>query len=85
MIATLRRANPALVFNLEMATRDPLRIPCLTPGYWATFPEREATHLSAALDLVKNHPATQPPPRISGKARAEILREEEANNRASLD
>lgn len=85
MIATLRKANPAIVFNLEMATRDPLKIPCLTPGYWATFPEREATHLSPALDLVKTHPATHPPPRISGKARDEILREEETNNRLSFE
>ena len=32
------RRNPAIVFNLEMATRDPLKIPCLTDGYWVTFP-----------------------------------------------
>ncbi len=49
MIATLRGANPAIVFNLEMATRDPLRIPCRTPEFWATFPERRETSLPAGL------------------------------------
>jgi sugar phosphate isomerase/epimerase len=84
MTATLRKANPKIVFNLEMATRDPLKVPCLAPDYWVTFPQREATHLAPALDLVKSHPATHQPPRVSGKSREQILRDEEANNRESL-
>lgn len=84
ILTTLRKANPAIVFHLEMATRDPLKIPCLTPAYFTTFPQREATHLSAALDLVKSHPLKTPPPRVSGKPREEILRDEETNNRSSL-
>ena len=59
IVATLRRANPAIVFNLEMATRDPLTVPCLTEGYFATFPERKATHLEAAMRLVKLNPPKQ--------------------------
>ena len=30
--AVLAKANPGIAFNLEMATRDPLRVPCLTDG-----------------------------------------------------
>jgi hypothetical protein len=30
IIATLRRAKPGLPLNLEMITRDPLKVPCLT-------------------------------------------------------
>ena len=26
-----------MIFNLEMITRDPLKIPVFTPKYWATF------------------------------------------------
>ena len=33
MIATLRQANPKIRLNLEMLTRDPLQIPCLTENY----------------------------------------------------
>jgi sugar phosphate isomerase/epimerase len=84
MIATLRRANPAIVFNLEMATRDPLRVPCLTDGYWATFPERKATHLKGAMARVKANPPKQPVPQTTGKPTTQVLAEEEANNRDGL-
>lgn len=84
MIAALRKANPGIVINLEMATRDPLRIPCLTDGYFATFPKRKATHLDAAMKLMKANPPKQPPPTVSGKATAQVLAEEETNNRQGL-
>jgi sugar phosphate isomerase/epimerase len=85
MITTLRKVNPGIVINLEMATRDPLRIPCLTDGYFTTFPERKATHLDAAMNLVKANPPKQQPPAVSGKPIAQVLAEEEANNRQGLD
>lgn len=84
MVATLRRANPAIVFNLEMATRDPLSVPCLTDGYFATFPERKATHREAAMQRVKSNPPRQPLPRMQGKSGAQIIAEEEGNNRQGL-
>jgi len=84
MIATLSKANPALVFNLEMATRDPLRVPCHTESFFATFPERKATHLDAAMQRVKANPPKQPPPVVSGKPTAQVLAEEETNNRNGL-
>src|SRR5687768_3355168 len=37
VVGVLRKANPAVRFSLQMITRDPLRIPCLTDDYWATF------------------------------------------------
>lgn len=84
IITTLRKANPALVFNLEMATRDPLKVPCLTDGYWTTFPERKATHRDAALARVEANPPRQAVPNIAGKPVAAVLAEEEANNRHGL-
>ncbi len=83
-VATLRRANPNLVFNLEMATRDPLKVPCLSDGYWATFSERKATHLTAALARVKANPVKTPPPTVEGKGVDQILAEEEAHNRQGV-
>ena len=84
IVATLRHANPALVFNLEMATRDPLRVPCRTDGYFATFPERKAARLDPVLQWVKANPPKQMPPMVSGKSTAEILADEETNNRQGL-
>ncbi len=33
-------------FNLEMITRDPLKVPCLTDGYWVTFPDLPGRHVA---------------------------------------
>jgi sugar phosphate isomerase/epimerase len=84
IVATLTRANPSLIFNLEMATRDPLRVPCRTDGYFATFPERKAARLDAAMGWVKANPPKQPPPTVGGKPFTKVLADEEANNRACL-
>ena len=84
VVGALRRANPDIVFNLEMATRDPLKVPCLTDAYWTTFPDRKAAHLEAALARVKANPIKQPPPSVSGKTVAQILADEEANNRHDI-
>ena len=37
MVDILRKAKPGMKFSLEMLTRDPLKIPCLTDKYWASF------------------------------------------------
>jgi sugar phosphate isomerase/epimerase len=84
IVAVLRKANPQLRLNLEMATRDPLLVPCLTEGYFATFPERKATHLDAAMRLVSRNPPRRPPPSLTGKSMPRQLADEETNNRESL-
>ena len=38
LIRICRAANPRVRFLLEMITRDPLPIPCLTDQFWSTFP-----------------------------------------------
>lgn len=84
MIATLRKVNPRIVINLEMATRDPLRIPCLKEGYFTTLPGRKETHLTAAMQRVKQNPPKAPVPVVSGKPNEQILAEEEQHNRHGL-
>ena len=66
MIASLLKANPRLQFNLEMITRDPLKIPCLTKKYWATMEAVPASQLAAALAMVRRDPAKNPLPRTTG-------------------
>jgi sugar phosphate isomerase/epimerase len=51
--ARIRRARPGVRLNLEMITRDPLRVPCLTSGYWATMPELPARELVDALARIR--------------------------------
>jgi sugar phosphate isomerase/epimerase len=83
-VDALRRARPGIVLNLEMATRDPLRVPCLGDSYFATFPDRRESHLAAALARVAAHPPRGPVPAVAGKPTEQILAEEEAHNRHGL-
>jgi sugar phosphate isomerase/epimerase len=83
-IRLLRAARPQIRFNIEMITRDPLRVPCLTQPYRATFPDLPGRHLARALSLVRDHPPGHPLPRISQLARHEQLEVEDENIRRCL-
>jgi len=85
IVATLRKARPEIRLNLEMITRDPLKIPCLTTGYWATLEKLPARQLAGALALVRKHAAKQPLPRVSGLTQEKKLEVEEENVRRCLE
>ena len=84
IVQICRRANPRVQFNLEMITRDPLKIPCLTERYWTTWsdPSRDALH--AAMNRVRANRGTKPLPRISQLSPMEQVAVEEENNRHSF-
>ncbi len=84
IVKRLRAANPTIAFNLEMITRDPLSIPCLTDKYWITMPAVPARDLARTLALVraKENPA-KPLPAITGLDPAARLAFEEDNIRKS--
>jgi 3-oxoisoapionate decarboxylase len=44
-ISLVQQARAEARFSLEMITRDPLLIPCLSDEYWATFPDRNGLQL----------------------------------------
>lgn len=62
----IRRARPNVNFSLEMITRDPLKVPCLTEKYWATFPDRNGFYLARTLRLVRANRPRRPLPRVEG-------------------
>jgi sugar phosphate isomerase/epimerase len=84
MIRILLKANSAIQFNLEMITRDPLRIPCLTETYWATMEDAPASRLANALASVKRNKSTKPLPATTGLTFEQQLQFEDANVRQSL-
>jgi len=84
MVATLRKANPKIAFNVEMATRDPLLVPCRDEKFWSTFGGRRAALLDAALARVAQNPPKDAPPKVSGEPLAAVLAAEESNNRRCL-
>jgi sugar phosphate isomerase/epimerase len=83
-IAVLEQANPAVQFNLEMITRDPLKVPVYTEQYWVTFGDLRARHLAETLALVRQRASTKPLPTTGDKEMPETVAFEEANNVASF-
>ncbi|HTF18705.1 MAG TPA: hypothetical protein VK658_11560, partial [Chryseolinea sp.] len=76
--------NPGITFNLEMITRDPLVIPCLTEDYWATFGMVPGSELARALRLVRTNKGTVALPRVSKLSTDQRLDAEEQNIIESL-
>jgi 3-oxoisoapionate decarboxylase len=83
MLEVIWKMNPSIRLNLEMITRDPLSIPCVEPGYWATFPEKRGTQLAATLKMVRTRGSVELPS-VSGKSAEAILAYEEENVLKSL-
>ncbi|HXM41482.1 MAG TPA: TIM barrel protein [Bryobacteraceae bacterium] len=85
IVDAIRRARPETRLTLEMITRDPLKVPCLTDAYWATFPQRNGLYLARTLRMVREQePKGRPLPVVSALAREEQLRQEEDNVKKSL-
>jgi sugar phosphate isomerase/epimerase len=82
IVAMLRAARPELRFSLEMITRDPLRIPCLTEKYWATLNDVPARELARMLTWVRAR--SVPLPRLSARPRPEQIAAEDDNVRRCL-
>jgi sugar phosphate isomerase/epimerase len=85
IVATVRRAQPQTRFSLEMITRNPLEIPCLTDSYWVTFSQRHALFLARSLRMVRDHKFGQALPRVSHLPRPAQLRLEVDNVKQSLN
>ncbi len=84
VVRILRSACAGIRFNIEMITRDPLKVPCLTDRYWATFPDLPARHLARMLTLVRDHPPSHPLPHIRQLPHEGQLRAEAENVRRCL-
>ena len=85
MVQELRQKDPNLIFELEMITRDPLKIPVFTPKYWATFDDSYSPlpgrDLAKVLNLVRKNRSQAPLPRISGLTPEAQVKAEDENNR----
>jgi sugar phosphate isomerase/epimerase len=84
VIETIRRGNPSARLNLEMITRDPLRIPCLGEKYWATLRDVPAPDLAGTLAMVRKAPK-RPLPEITSREPEDRLAFEELNVRKCFE
>jgi sugar phosphate isomerase/epimerase len=85
MIGLLRRARPQIQFTLEMITRDPLKVPCLTEKYWATLADVPGRDLARTLKMVRASASKPLLPRVSHLPPDEQIRQEEDNIKKCLD
>jgi hypothetical protein len=84
VIETIRRGNPSARLNLEMITRDPLRIPCLGQKYWATLRDVRGPDLAGTLAMVRKAPK-RPLPEITSRGPEDRLALEELNVRKCFE
>jgi sugar phosphate isomerase/epimerase len=80
IVQILRQAQPSLQFSLEMITRDPLKVPCLTQEYWATLDNLPGRDLAWALTTVRAKQKSEPLPTVSQLSPEERVKVEEENN-----
>lgn len=83
IISLCRAHNANVALNLEMITRDPLKIPCLTREYWNTLEGVPPTDLARTLKMIKEQ--KKPLPRVSQLSAEDLLAEEEKNIILSLN
>lgn len=79
IVALCRQHNPVVHFNLEMITRDPLKIPCLRNDYWASFEGVSGSELARTLSMVKQNKYESHVPTVSHLSEEERLAVEEEN------
>jgi hypothetical protein len=85
LTASLLKSQPRTKFSLDMLTRNPLVIPCLTEKYWATFPQRNGVYLARMLRLVRANKPAKPLVRLDGMDQEARVRLEQDNVRQSVD
>jgi 3-oxoisoapionate decarboxylase len=85
MIRVLREARPTIRFNIEMITRNPLSIPCLTETYWATMEAVPGNHLARTLRTVRERPRNEPLPRVTKLTRDDQIALEDENVRLCIE
>lgn len=82
MVGILKRAKPELRFQLELITRNPLKVPCLTDGFWNVMPENARPDLVRTLNFVRTHSTTKQ--QVTPLSLQEQLELEDANIAACL-
>jgi 3-oxoisoapionate decarboxylase len=84
MVQMLRAVDPNMIIDLEMITRDPLKIPVFTTKYWATFDDSYSPipgrDVAKVLAMVKRNRPKTPLPRTSGLSREQQVKLEDEYN-----
>jgi len=85
MVEIIRKAKPSMKFSVEMSTRNPLKVPCLSEKYWATLGDVPGVNLARAMRYVRTHASDKDTlPNIDNLSVDEQVKLEEQNIRKCL-
>lgn len=84
MVDVLRVKDPNMIFDLEMITRDPLKVPIYTDQYWVTFKETPPQQVAKFMELLQKKASKKPLPTIAGLDGAARQKLEEDYNMACI-
>jgi sugar phosphate isomerase/epimerase len=84
IVHLLKQARPEIQFSLEMATRDPLKVPCLTEKYWATFENVPGSDLARTLRYVRANASPKRLPKVNHLPLNQLIELEEDNIKECL-
>lgn len=84
IVSIIQKRNPNTKFSLEMITRDPLKVPCLTRAYWEVFPDRNGKYLAQTMKMVNEKASRDPLPTVSQLTREEQAKVEIENVNACI-
>jgi 3-oxoisoapionate decarboxylase len=89
MVRLLRQKDTNMIFELEMITRDPLKIPVFTPQYWVTFDDSYSPlpgrDLARTLALVRKNKPRAALTRVEVLSSEARIRLEDENNLQCID
>ncbi len=84
IVRTLRAAKPAVRFHLETITRDALRVPVKTEGYWAVFDDAHRRASGPVLRRFRDQARGRALPKVTGEPAERQLERERRNVEQSL-
>lgn len=85
IVEIIQKAKPGMKFNVEMSTRNPLKVPCLGEKYWATLGDVPGVNLARAMRYVRTHASEKDAlPHISHLPLDEQIKLEEQNIKKCL-
>ena len=87
-VAMMQKKNSKMLFQLEMLTRDPLKVPIFTGQYWKVYDDKSPVpprDLAMLIGWVRQHPPKKPLPKTSGLTPAQVLVLEDELNQRSID
>lgn len=85
IVEIIRKARPGMKFSVEMSTRNPLKVPCLSKKYWATLNDVPGVNLAHAIRYVRTHASDRETlPNMNNMSVNEQIRLEEQNIKKCL-